>query len=56
MSKTVKKLVKELSEKNWKSSILKDLLRKIDQTGDVQPYPGIGRPRIVRIHDYISTV
>ena len=32
------------------------MLRKIDKTGDVQRYPGSGRPRTVRIPDNISTV
>ena len=40
----VKKIIREFPNKNWKSSPLKDLLRKIDKTGHVQRYPGSGRP------------
>ena len=52
----VKKLIKEFPCKNWKSSTLKDLLRKIDKTGDVKRYPGSGRPRSIRVEENISTV
>lgn len=45
----------EFPDKNWKSSALIDLLRKIDKTGDVQCYPGSGRPRTGRVPDNIST-
>ena len=52
----VKKVIRVFPNKNWKSSPLKDLLRKIDKTGDVQHYPGSGRPGTVRVPDNISTV
>ena len=49
------KFYKRVPGKSWKSSRLKDLLRKIYKTGDVQRYPGSGRPSLVRVPD-ISTV
>ena len=52
----VKRIMREFPDKNWKSSTLKDLLRKIDKTGGVQRYPGSGRPKTVRVPDNISMV
>ena len=52
----VEKFIREIPNKNWKPSLLKDLLRKIDKTGNVQRYPGGGRPRTVRVPNNISTV
>ena len=47
----VKRLQKEFPWKNWKSSTLKDLLRKIDNTGDCARRPGSGRPKSVRTEE-----
>ena len=48
--------MREFSDKNWKPLTLKDLLRKIDKTGDMQCYPGRGRLRTVHVPDNISMV
>ena len=38
-----KKLMSEFPDKNWKRTTLNDLLKKIDNTGDVKRNPGSGR-------------
>ena len=53
---SIKNLWSEFPNKNWKSSPLKDLLRKIDKTGDAQRYPGSGRPRTSRVPGNVSIV
>ena len=53
----VKRLQKEFPWKNWKSSTLKDLLRKIDNTGDCTTRrPGSGRPKSVRTEENCERV
>lgn len=52
--KGVWKILGEFPNKNWKSSPSKDLLKKIDKTGDEQRNPGSGRPRTVRMTDNYS--
>ena len=52
----VKRLQKEFPWKNWKSSTLKDLLRKIDNTGDCARRPGSGRPKSVRTEENCERV
>ena len=52
----VKNFTREVPDKNWKSSTVKDLLKKFDKTGDVQHYPRSGRLRTVCVPDNIVTV
>ena len=50
----VKRLQKEFPWKNWKSSTLKDLLRKIDNTGNCLRKPGSGSPTTIRLQKVVE--
>jgi len=51
-----RKLMSEFPDKNWKSSSLDKLLKKIQQTGVVQRRKGSGRPKTARTAQNVSAV
>lgn len=51
-----RRIVTEFPNKQWKTSTVSDLLRKIDATGDVKRKPGSGRPRTKRTPANIQLV
>ena len=51
-----KKLLKEFPEKNWSETGLRNLLNKIDDTGDAKRKQGSGRPQTSRSNANIDTV
>ena len=51
-----KKLLKEFPEKNWSETGLRNLLNKIDDTGDTKRKQGSGRPQTSQSNANMDTV
>src|SRR6218665_3584229 len=50
------RMITEFPQRQWKRSMLNDLIKKIDETGDTNRKQGSGRPRSVRTADNIAKV
>ncbi len=52
----VRRLLTEFPNKGWTFVGLKDLLKKIDETGSIERREGSGRPKSVRVTENIENV
>ena len=51
-----KRIIADHPEKDWKVSVLNDLLRKIETTGEIDRKPGSGRPKSARMDENVELV